>query len=111
MNLPPFAFGSSSEKSKMFSLGGSDLRSVLNRFRCNTGVDGSNGEGVFVNGSGCLFTFENGCNGELVFVNGGDGKFDLGGGGGNGQVGGLDTESQTVSNVVGGLDDAVGINI
>jgi len=92
----------------MCSLGLSDLRSILNRGRCNTIVNGSNGESVFVNGS---FTLENGCNGELVFVNGGDGKFDLGGGGGNGQVGGLDTESQTVSNVVGGLDNTVGINI
>jgi len=95
----------------MFSLGLGDLRSILNRGRCNTIVNGSNGELVYVNGSWFLNTFENGCNGELVFVNGGDGKFDLGGGGGNGQVGGLDTESQTVSNVVGGLDDAVGINI
>jgi len=38
-------------------------------------------------------------------------KLNLRGGGGDRQVGGLDTESQTVSDVVSGLDDAVGINI
>jgi hypothetical protein len=108
-SLPPFAFsGSSSDESKMFSLGSSDLRGVNDRLGCYSFVNGSNGESVFVDGS----------NGESVFVDGsftlenwGNGKGNLGGGSSNGQVGGLDTESQMVSNVVGGLDDTVGINI
>jgi len=109
MYLPPSAVsGSSGEQSKMFSLGSSDLWSVLNRLGSNTLVNRCNGELVYVHGSNTLV---NGCNGELVFVNRGDGKLDDGGGRGDGQVGGLDTESQMVSDVVGSLNDAVGINI
>jgi len=89
------------KKSKMGSLGSSNLRGVFNGCGCNTIVDGCYGEDVFVNG----------CDGEIVNVDGGDKGFDLRGDGGDGQVGSLDTESQTVSNVVGGLDNAVGINI
>merc|ERR1711935_494376 len=83
-------FGSG-EKGKMGSGGSSNLR----------GEFGCNGEDVFVNG----------CNGKFVNVDGGDKGFDYRGDRGNGQVGSLDTESQTVSNVVGGLNNAVGINI
>merc|ERR1712223_2365716 len=54
--------GGSSEQSKMFSLGSSDLRGVYNRF---------------------------GTDGELVFVNGSNGELDLRCGGSNGQVGSL----------------------
>ena len=93
-------FGSG-EKGKMGSLGSSNLRGVFNGCGCNTIVDGCYGEDVFVNG----------CNGEVVNMDGGDKGFNLRGDGGNGQVGSLDTESSTVSNVVGGLDNAVGINI
>ena len=93
-------FGSG-EKGKMGSLGSSNLRGVFNGCGCNTIVDGCYGEDVFVNG----------CDGEVVNVDGGDKGFNLRGDGGNGQVGSLDTESSTVSNVVGGLDNAVGINI
>ena len=91
----------SGEKGKMGSLGSSNLRGVFNGCGCNTIVDGCYGEDVFVNG----------CDGEVVNVDGGDKGFDLRGDRGDGQVGSLDTESQTVSNVVGGLDNAVGINI
>merc|ERR1719266_2887986 len=89
------------KKGKMGSLGSSNLRGVFNGGGCNTSVDGCYGEFVFVNG----------CNGEVVNVDGGDKGFDLRGDRGDGQVGSLNTESQTVSNVVGGLDNAVGINI
>ena len=89
------------KKGKMGSLGSSNLRGVFNGCGCNTSVDGCYGEFVFVNG----------CDGEVVNVDGGDKGFDLRGDRGDGQVGSLDTESQTVSNVVGGLDNAVGINI
>merc|ERR1739838_128732 len=48
----PFAFsGSSSDESKMFSLGSSDLRGVYDRLGCYAFVYGSNGESVFVDGS------------------------------------------------------------
>lgn len=93
-------FGSG-EKGKMGSLGSSNLRGVFNGCGCNTIVDGCYGEDVFVNG----------CDGEVVNVDGGDKGFNFRGDRGDGQVGSLDTESQTVSNVVGGLDNAVGINI
>merc|ERR1719472_211120 len=76
---------------KMGSLGSSNLRGVFNGCGCD----------VFVNG----------CDGEVVNVDGGDKGFNLRGNGGDGQVGSLDTESGTISNVVGGLDYAVGINI
>jgi hypothetical protein len=88
----------------MFSLGSSDLRGVYNRF-------GTNGEGIFVDGSDGKLVFVNGSNGESIFMNGSNGELDLRYGGSNGQVGGLNTESQTVSDVVGSLDNSVGINI
>ena len=89
------------KKGKMGSLGSSNLRGVYNGCGCNTIVDRCYGEDVFVNG----------CDGKFVNVDGGDKGFNYRGDRGDGQVGSLDTESQTVSNVVGGLDNAVGINI
>merc|ERR1711935_268229 len=83
-------FGSG-EKGKMGSGGSSNLRGEFRCKGCNTIVDG--------------------CNGEFVYVDGGDKGFDYRGDRGDGQVGSLDTESQTVSNVVGGLNNAIGINI
>merc|ERR1711981_453627 len=47
----------------MVSLGCSDLRGVLNRFRCFTIKNGSNREGVFMNRS---FALKNRSNGEIV---------------------------------------------
>lgn len=96
--------GGSSEQSKMFSLGSSDLRGVYNRF-------GTDGELVFVNGSNGESVFVNGSDGELVFMDGSNGELDLRCGGSNGQVGSLNTESQTIGDVVGSLDNSVGINI
>ena len=57
------------------------------------------------------FIFMDGCFGKFVFMNGSYGKFDFGNSGSNWEVGSLDTESQMIGDIVGGLDLAVGIDI
>jgi len=49
--------------------------------------------------------------GSFAFENGSYGKFDFGNSGSNWEVGSLDTESQMIGDIVGGLDNAIGINI
>lgn len=63
--------------------------------------------------SGCngKLIFMDGCFGKFVFMNGSYGKFDFGSSGSNWEVGSLDTESQMIGDIVGGLDLAVGIDI
>ena len=63
--------------------------------------------------SGCngKVIFMDGCNGKFVFMNGSYGKFDFGSSRSNWEVGSLDTESQMIGDIVGGLDLAVGIDI
>lgn len=50
-------------------------------------------------------------NGSFAFENGSYGKFDFGNSGSNWEVGSLDTESQMIGDIVGGLDNAIGIDI
>ena len=49
--------------------------------------------------------------GSFAFENGSYGKFDFGNSGSNWKVGSLNTESQMIGDIVGGLDNAIGINI
>merc|ERR1712212_178760 len=89
--------GSSFKSSSVSSLGLSNLGSVSNWLRSNTGVDRGNGELWVVGGSNRELWVESGSNGE-VRVENGETRVD-------------DTESSSVSNVLNLLKLTVGINI
>jgi hypothetical protein len=103
-----FTAGFGFESSVESSFGSFDFGGVFKGCRVENG--GNQRFGVEGRGNQRLGV-EGGCNGKYIFMNGSYGKFDFGSCGSNWEVGGLDTESQMISDIVGGLDNAVGINV
>jgi hypothetical protein len=94
----------------MFSCGSCDLRSHLNRCRCNTVINGSYREFVYMNGSNREFVFVNGSNGEFSVMNGSNGELSIVNGS-NGQSGIYNSESQFIGDIGDNLEFASGVNV